>query len=65
MVKTLVRAMANQGIHKEDPLVEKEARHREKQFKPQVEVGVTHISYSEFVKLQPLTFSRVDILEDP
>ena len=30
IVETLVRAMANQGIHKEDPFTVRDGRHRER-----------------------------------
>ena len=50
-VETLVGAMANQGIHREDPPIEREARHRERQVEPHVVMGATHVSYSKFVKL--------------
>ena len=52
-VETLVEAMANQGIHREELLIVREVRHKERQVEPQLKVGVTHISYSKFVKLYP------------
>ena len=51
MVETLVRAMANQRIHGKDPFIEREARHKERQVKPQVALGANHVSYYDFVKL--------------
>ena len=65
-VETLVGAMANQGRIGEDPPIERETRQQERHVEPQgVVMGVTHVSYSEFVKLQPPTFSGVDTAEDP
>ena len=57
--------MAIQGIHGENHLTKREARHREGYVEPQVVVGAIQVFYSEFVKLLPPTFSEVDISEDP
>ena len=64
-METLVGAMANQGIRGGDPLAEGEARRRERQVEPQAAVGALHVSYSEFIKLEPPTFSGIDASEDP
>ena len=51
-MEALVGAMANQGMVGEDPPIEREARNQERHVEPQgVVMGVTHVSYSEFVKL--------------
>ena len=57
--------MANQGLHKENPPIEREVRHKERQMESQVAMGATHDSYSKFFKFQPPTFSKMDIMEDP
>ena len=43
MVEIMVRAITNQGTSEEDPFIDREARHRERQVEPQMEVeAVTH-----------------------
>ena len=49
----------------EGHFTDRKERHKERQVEPQVAVGATHVSYLKFVKYQPLTFFKMDILENP
>ena len=65
-VETLVGAMTAQRRHEGEPQVERGPQVQERQVELQVPVrGAIHVSFSEFVKLQPPTFSGSDSSEDP
>ena len=66
MVETLVEAMAAQRRPEGEPQVERGPWVQERQVETQEPVrGVVHVSFSKFVKLQPLTFSRSNASKDP
>ena len=58
--------MVEQRRLEEEPQVEKGPWVQERQVEPQVPVGgVVHVSFSEFVKLQPPTFCGSNVSKDP